>query len=57
MERMYVVIMEPKSGNFYDLVFRGSFEEVYLQAKKQKKSRTDKIYEIKIIQPFQIYKI
>ena len=48
MERMYAVIMETKSGDFYDLVFRGLFEEVYLQA-KNKKSRTDKIYEIKII--------
>ena len=36
MERMYVVIMETKSGDFYDLVFRDSFEEVYLQAKNKK---------------------
>ena len=36
MERMYVVIMETKSVDFYDLVFRDPFEEVYLQAKKQK---------------------
>lgn len=49
MERMYIVIMETKSGDFYDLVFKGSFEEVYLQAKKTKKSRTDKIYEIKVV--------
>lgn len=49
MERMYIVIMETKSGDFYDLVFKGSFEEVYLQAKKTKKSKTDKIYEIKIV--------
>ena len=49
MKRMYVVIMETKSGDFYDLVFRGSFEEVYLQAKKTKRSKTDKIYEIRIV--------
>lgn len=36
MERMYDVIMETKSGDFYDLVFRGLLEEVYLQAKNKK---------------------
>ena len=36
MERMYIVIMETKSGDFYDLVFKGSFEEVYFQAKNKK---------------------
>lgn len=43
MERMNVVIMETKSGNFYDLVFKGSFEEVYLQAKKNKKKSPEPI--------------
>ena len=49
MESRYIVTMVTVSGSFYDLVFCGSFEDVYRSAKRSRYSRFDKIYEIKVV--------
>lgn len=49
MEVLYVIVMVTKSGSFYDLVFNGLFDDAYRFAKRTRESRTDKIYEIKLV--------
>lgn len=49
MEKEYFVVMVTVSGSSYRLFFRGSFEDALCFAKRAKRSRTDKIYMIRLI--------